>query len=328
MELTGHMTTTPHGRDLAERARRIWRRLIVAGLVVLVLHLIFFIFVAPYLKLETAPSAPTEVVQISPQELSRLKEQIRRNNRQLAPLLEQEVREEFRTKEAPKDPKMIGPFNQTVPEETVAGAQRDAPQKGGGGKSGAPKEAKPEKLDLKKLGLGTKLAPPPKPQQRQQEQSIAGPQGPPGIHRPVGRDSDKIKKGTDNLLNAIESAYYSFFVRFDDPIIRNWYFLFNSNEGQIRSEINSRGIKPGAELPVTIEMVLDRKGNFQKIEVVESSGVVILDEIARNAVKKLGAVPNPPEGIFEGKPYFTRHIQLTVHYVDSGGVHFQPNVYW
>lgn len=316
MELTGHMELSPQTR-----------RLIVAALVVLVVHLIFFIFVTPHLKLDTAPSAPTEVVQITPQELSRLKEQIKKRNRQMPPLLEQEVREEFKTKEAPKDPKMIGPFNQTVPEETVAGAQREAPQKGGGGKTGA-NTPPAEKLDLKKLGLGTKIAPPPKPQQRQQEQSVAGPQGPPGIHRPVGRDSDKLKKGPDNMLNAIESAYYSFFVRFDEPIIRNWYFLFNSNEGQIRSEITSRGIKPGAELPVTIEMVLDRRGNFKKIEVVESSGVVILDEIARNAVRKLGAVPNPPEGIFEGKSVFTRHIQLTVHYVDGGGASFQPNVYW
>lgn len=322
----------PQTFALSPRSRRVWRRLAVAGLIVLLLHIFFFIFIAPRLELEKAEPTPTEVVQISPQELNRLKRQMMKQ-KQLTPLLQQELHEEFKSKEAPKNPQMMAPFNQVVPEETVAGPQHDAPQKGGGaaGRQGErarqekPQEKTPsKKLDLGKLGLGTKVAPPPKPSQ----QGAVGPRGPDVPNRPVGRDAENMKRGTDNLLNAVESAYYSFFARFDEPIIRNWYFLFNTNENQIRQDLVSRQIKPGAELPVTLEMAIDRQGNFRKIAVIQSSGIPILDQIASNAVKKLGAVPNPPEGIFEGKEYFVRQMQLTVHYVDSGGVGFRPDVYW
>lgn len=335
MELSGRLPSpslhdAPIDIKPSTRHRRIWKRLAIAAVVVLVLHLLFFLFIAPHLEFDRPDAVPTEVVQITPQELAQLKNKILKNQ-QLNPLLEQEVHEEFRSKEAPKDPKMMGPFNQIVPEETIAGAQHEAPQKGGGGDQSArakPRTPEPKKLDLKNLGLGTKVAPP-VPQKQAERESIAGPRGPTGPRRPVGRDSDRLKKGSDNLLNAVESAFYSFFARFDEPIIRNWYFLFNSYEGQIRNEIVARRIKPGAELPVTIEMVLDRQGNFRRIVVVESSGVPILDQIARDAVKKLGSVPNPPAGIFEGKSVFVRQMQLTVHYVESGGpVNFQPNVYW
>src|SRR3989344_9391672 len=107
-----------------------WRRMTIAALVALLLHLFFVFIIAPLLKLNTAPRSATEVVQISSDELARMKERILQNN-QLPPLLKQELHEEFRSKEKPKDAKFMAPYNQVVPEETVAGAQPDAPLAGG-----------------------------------------------------------------------------------------------------------------------------------------------------------------------------------------------------
>ncbi|MEW6057217.1 MAG: TonB family protein [Bdellovibrionota bacterium] len=298
---------------------KIWRRLGLASLVVLVLHVFFFSVVAPYLKLESDRGQRTEVVQITPQELARLKKKIL-NDKYLSPLLEQELRKEFQTKEPPKDARMMAPFNQTVPREKVAGPQPDAPLKGGG----TPKaqQQPQQKLDLSKLGLGSKLPPPPKPQ------TYAGPEGPPSPHRPVGRDDKSLERADENMLNAIESEYYSFFSRLEEPIIRNWYFLLRSNDHKIREEMVARKVRAGSELPVTIEFVLDREGNFKSIDVIESSGVPSLDWATRESVRKLGSLPNPPPGLFEGGQYFTRRLKFMVHVSEAPFINARPDIYW
>lgn len=311
--------------DSLRTNRLIWRRLGIASLVVLALHLIFFIFIAPRLEFDTTSDAPTEVVQISQQELDRLKAKMMKN-RQLTPLLKDEVHERFRSKEAPKDAQMMAPFNQVVPKEQIAGPQPDAPQRGGGS-SGAKTQPAEKKLDLAKLGLGNKVAPPPKPAQNETAGS-AGPQGPPGINRPVGRDDKNIERGDQNLLNAVESAYYSFFARLEEPIIRNWFFLLRSYEAQLRQEMASRKIRVGSEVPVTIEFVLDQQGNFVSINVIESSGVPILDWCTRESVRKLGSLPNPPPGLFENGQYFTRRLQFVVHVTDVPMGNSRPDLYW
>src|SRR5580658_10149031 len=110
--------------------RAFWKRLLIAALLVLLAHLVFFGVVAPLIRLSTEIQNRTTVEEISTKDLERLKKQIQK--RQLAPLLKQELHEEFKSKEVPKDAAMMAPFNQVVPEQTVAGAQTDAPLDGGG----------------------------------------------------------------------------------------------------------------------------------------------------------------------------------------------------
>jgi TonB family protein len=297
-------------------------------LAVLLLHLIFFLVVAPLLKLEAETPDRTEVTQISQQQLEQLKKQMRKD-KYLPPLLKQELHEEYKTKEPPKDAHMMGQFNQTVPREKVAGPQADQPLEGGGGGSGkggkphAKSEQRPP-LNLSQLGLGNKV-PKPIPQE---ESSPAGPQGPPAPHRPVGRDDKNLEHGDENLLNAVESKYYSFFARLEEPIIRNWFFLLRSNDRQIQGEMISHGIREGAELPVTIEMVLDRQGNFHAVNVIQSSRLPTLDRVTAEAVRKLGSLPNPPPELFEGQPYFTRTLRFMVHVTSSPTINTRPDLTW
>lgn len=311
--------------DSSRASRAIWRRLGIASLVVLALHLIFFGFIAPHLELDRGHETPTEVVQISQQELSRLKEQMKRKQ-ELAPLLKDEVHERFRSKEAPKDADMMAPFNQVVPKQQIAGAQRDAPQQGGGN-AGAKTSTPEKKLDLAKLGLGSKVAPPPKPEQSEAT-GAAGPQGPPGTFRPVGREDKNIEKGEQNLLNAVESAYYSFFVRLEDPIVRNWFFLLKNHDGQLRQEMAARKLNVGSSVLVVIEFAIDRNGNFVKLDVAQSSGVPIFDWLTREAIKKLGSIPNPPPGLFENQQYFTRQMGFEVHLTGGPMMESRPDFSW
>lgn len=306
------------------------RRLLIAGLVVLLLHLIFFFGIAPYLQLEHPQHTRTEVSQISPSQLAELKKKILKKH--LSPLLKQELHEEYKTKDVPKDAEMMAPFNQSVPKQTVAGAQHDEPLDGGGGAAAAKKskaEARPQ-LKLDKLGLGNKI-PKPLPQTvpspTKDRESATARQGPPGPYRPRGFDAKDIEKGEDNLLNAAQSEYYAFFERFTEPFIRNWIFLVRSNTAQIGRELARKNAKVGMEFPVTIEFEIDRQGNFLSIAVVESSGLPTFDASARQAMQKLGALPNPPPGLFEGKDVYTHAIRVTLVNNESS-LDRGPNIDW
>ena len=163
------------------------RRIIIAALVALALHLILFFGIAPLIELGHLGSKPLEVVQISPQELNKMKQQILQKNKFLPPALKQEMHEEYRTKEAPKDAHFMGAFNQTVPKETVAGPQPDQPLDGGGGAqqramNQAAKQAQqqqklartnqhvtPQTMNLSQIGLGTKLPTPRPPEEAAEE---------------------------------------------------------------------------------------------------------------------------------------------------------------
>jgi TonB family protein len=299
-----------------------WRRFAIALAIVLLLHLLFIFVIAPYLEFEHAQPSRTEVVQISPQELAKMKDRI------LHPLLKQEQRKQYKVDEPPPDAQMMSDFNQKVPKEQTARAQRDQPLDGGGGKPRPAEEQKQKaqspKLSLSQLGLGAKVPKPTAPDPPAPAEA-SGPQGPKGPYRPLGRD-----KGTadENLLNAAESKFYSFFSRLEEPIIRNWFYLIRSHEGQIHSELQNHKYGPGTELPVTVEFVIDQKGEFRSITVVESSTLPTFDWVTKEAVRKLGSVPNPPPDLFEGGQYYTRRLRFILQLTDAPLMSARPNLYW
>ncbi len=306
-----------------------YQRIAKACIAALILHLFFIFILGPILRFDPTKSTPIEVSEISQKDLAEMKKKILQN-KQLAPLLQQEIQEKYRSKEPPKNAKFMSKFNQTVPEETVAGAQADAPQIGGGGsKSSAQKQrSKSEPLKLSNLGLGTKYIPKPEAQEKENNQSANGPQGPNQPFRPVGRDDPKLKKSGNNLLNAVENQYYSFFARFEEPIIRNWYFLLRTSEYKMRNEMAQKRVRNGDDLPVTIEFTIDRDGNFTSIDILQSSGVPTLDWSTKEAVRKLGNLSNPPPGVFEGKSTFTYRLQFVVSISDAPMSSSAPAMGW
>jgi TonB family protein len=317
------------------RPQLTWRRILIASIIVLLLHLLFFLVIAPRLAFNNAAPSRTEVVEISPDELARMKKKIMKNIDR-APLLKQELHEEYKSKERPDDAQMIAPFNQVVPKQKIAGPQKDAPQEGGGSHAKPQSQSKaqpqPKQLDLSKLGLANKPLPKPapqaEPQKEQRPEEKAGPRGPPGTHRPVGRDDKRLERGDENLLNAVESEFYSFFLRLEEPLIRNWYFLIRQQERQVMQEMASHRITAGADLPVTIELTIDRSGSFYSVKVTESSGIRSFDELTKEAVLKLGSLPNPPPGLFEGGQYYTRALRFMLHVTETPISSTKPDIYW
>jgi TonB family protein len=311
------------------------KRVALGFLLAVLLHLLLIGLSRRWYFAPLTPPA-TKVSQISPEDLSRIKERILQN-KELPALLEQELRQEFRTKEAPKDAKFMGEFNQTVPEETVAPAQRDAPQQG---QSMNQRQVRPRSaqrpdqqtrpaqqtkpLSLADLGAGLKQPPPPPPPADESNSYRRGPNQP---HRPRGLKDPNMKQGQDNLLNAVESSYYSFFRRFEEPIIRNWFFNMRTQERALHRELAAQGVRAGAELPCTVEFTINRAGEFLRVAVVQSSGSRIVDDATLAAVKKLQHLPNPPAGLFKGGDTFTYGLRFLVE-VQSTPTIQSPELEW
>lgn len=297
------------------------RRLAVGLVLALALHLLLLVL-ANTLRIAVAPNKPTEIIQISPKELEKIKQTLAQDQ-ELPALLEQELREEFKTKEAPKNAQHIGKFNQSVPEQTVAGAQRDAPQTAQTKQRRQTETKKQQKpIQLSDLGTGFSL---PRPIPEEQRKAEVGPQD--RDFRARGLDDPKLKRGRDNLLNAVESEYYSFFLRFEEPIIRNWFFNMRSREGEMLGELAAKGVRAGTELPCVVEFTIDRKGEFLNVIVVTSSGSRVIDSATRAAVTKLERLPNPPVGLFKGGPTFTYKLRFTVEVQNTPTV-AEPELQW
>jgi hypothetical protein len=314
------------------------RKIFISLIIAILLHLFFIFFLAPHIKLERNLNLkPTEVVQISPQELKNLKEKIL-NKKTLTPVLEQELDERYKTKTPDKNAKFIGKFNQTFQEEQVIGATHDAP-KGQNFKSEknlSQKEEqknKPKIESLKDLGFKDKVL-----ISRNFENSNANERNSLDSSTPVGRDLPNLKKGNQNLLNTVENEYYSFFVRFEDPIIRNWFFLVRQYEAQIRSEMQARHFEIGQEANLILEFSIDREGNFISIDIISTSGLPTLDRVTKLAVQKLGSLPNPPAGLFEDKANcalsynksacFTHRLSFGVILTNAPMWSTNPNMNW
>lgn len=293
------------------------RRILIAVVLALFIHAFFLVFIAPRLWVDQTKHRPTEVVQISQDELKKMKEAILRNNKKGWTLKDEEMHQQFKTKETPKDAEHSGPHNQTVPRETVVGITGETENQGGGGR-----DKEKFKMKLSQLGLGDSV-PMPSPS----ESAVQGPQGRTGPYRP--RNMGKTRTGDQNLLNAAETEFYSFFRRLDDPLVRNWVFLERGHENQIAREIMSRKVAAGAELIVGLEFTFDRHGNFTSIRIVQSSGIPTLDWTVKEAVRKLGTIPNPPPALFEGKPDYTRTLGFALILPPDRPVYMErPDLYW
>lgn len=294
------------------------RRLIIALLFTLFFHVIVFLVIAPRVFLPRLVNLHTEVVQISASELAEIKRKIQQN-KDLPPLLRDEMHEKFRSANPPKDAHFMGAFNQSVPEEMIAGATREAPSPGKRG------QEQDSKVKLSELGVGSQLRKLPNHSDPGDTNNQIDSDKP---FQPVGREEARLKHGDNNLLNAVENRYYSFFVRFEEPIVRNWYFLVRQNEDRIREEIIALKKHGGAELPVTIEFSLRQDGSFEYVAIVESSSCPTLDVATRNAVLKLGSLPNPPPELFQDGKNFQYRLRFAVILSNAPVFDSSPNLRW
>lgn len=99
----------------------------------------------------------------------------------------------------------------------------------------------------------------------------------------------QLPQGSENLLNAKESVYYSFYSRIYDSVGPLW-------QSKTRVSAPATRLLEG-DYATVVDVVLDEKGNLVGVNLVKSSGVTLFDEIVNDCWKKLAKFPNPPKGL-------------------------------
>ena len=137
---------------------------------------------------------------------------------------------------------------------------------------------------------------------------------------PDSRDREQgvledLPEGTETLLNARESIYYSFYFRIRESVGLLWQSLS-------RGAAESLNLRPG-EYRTAVEVVLNSSGELVDLKILESSGYRTLDQAVEQAWKKVGKLPNPPRGLLDER----QEIRLSwIFAVQMGhsGFHWSP----
>jgi protein TonB len=281
----------PHQND--EEIHSSWRVWFVALLLALLWHLLCGILHIDW----THPSQPLQVDinQVDPAKLAAIRNQWK--NREMTPLLD---RNSPKAKDAPKDARFMSDHNIQVEKEQRAKIENVIPQPGRAGpkaEESRPKEEqkpKPEKQNqtvpkLGNLGVPFRLneKPPVKEEYKESEQAQHG--GDDAGDQAI-RDRN-LPVGSENMLNAQESVYYSFFARLYEEIGPIW-------QSRIRSTVPSRRLGPGEYL-TSVDVVLDSEGNLIAVHQLQSSGVPEFDQAVQDSWRRIGRFPNPPSGLLK-----------------------------
>lgn len=236
-----------------------------------------------------------EVDPLSPEAKRRLEEKTKNRVVETAP--------SRKTDEAAEDA-FLGKQNQIVDRQTVAKSPSlDA--KGGSGKKSTAQSRKDQtktkdqakSRELSRFGL------PMLPQQRElakpEPQRDTGPYADERMSEgSQARDYIKgLKEGETTALNTKEYLFYGYFQRIRERLDMAW-------TGILREQL-SRIFRAGRQLASEKEhttkllVTMNKLGEIVRVQVLEESGTMDLDDAAVKAFNKAGPFPNPPTGMVD-----------------------------
>lgn len=267
--------------------RRTLIRWLLLALLALLLHLIAF-WLAPHFS-KPLPPPPVEVTQIDPAKLQAVKNKWKEKGF----LLAKDDKPKEKAPE-PKNARYESDRNRTVEKEMRARQTNVIPNQAGNpqGKSDREKSAQ-KKTPLKNLSLAQlsnfRNLPPPGP--TREEQEAAHRRGGPGDTGDQALNDDQLPEGAENMLNTVESIYYSFYSRIYEQIGPLW-------QSHVRESLYRNKIGEGSFM-TRAEVIFDSEGNCVDTRIVESSGHEFLDRAVIDSWKKIPRFPNPPRGLIQ-----------------------------
>ena len=170
----------------------------------------------------------------------------------------------------------------------------------------------PRHYQMRKLGIPLHLAPktptPPEIEtQGSREESPAADQA---------IQDKNLPEGGENLLNAQESVYYSFYARLYETIGPIW-------QGKVRQVPYRRRVQPG-DYTTSVDVVLDEQGNLIEVRHVSSSGITEFDSAVDLSWQKVGHFPNPPHGLLDSQGRIHTGWTFTVQVGKGYGIDYLP----
>jgi TonB family protein len=304
--LTLYVTET----DPSPIEKRSFGRWVVLALLVLALHLIALYFTPNLFR--PAPPPPIEVQEIDPAKIAAVKN----SWKQKGFLLSKDPEKPKTKTKAPENARYESDRNRTVEKETRARQTNVVPNVKGDpkGKDQQKKKTAAEK-DARKIPL-TNLSnfqglpvPGKRPEENTEESRQRGNPGETGDQALRDRS---LQEGAENMLNTVESVYYSFYARIYDQIGPLWQSILN--------ERVSRHKPPTGDYTTRAEIVFDSDGNYRDTRILSSSGIEDFDTAIPAAWRKIPRFPNPPRGLIQSDGY--------IHMVWSFSVRIDDRMQW
>lgn len=279
----------------------------IAAFLLLSLFIHLGVFISFALTRVTPPTTPTrvEVEFKAADELTPADEtDSKRRKREKEPDRDQIVEQKQRLNdEVDEKSRFLSAFNQKVVRETradrsgrftntAAGGAKAEGRRDGDKRSQAEakhpsRRSRGELPDLKDLTPKFALEP--------------GQQGPPA-DRPgdPSRTDDylkNVKSGLQTLLSTREFVYYAYYNRIKDSLRQHW-------EPDVRERVKiiyrqGRSLASAKDRITQVLVTLDSKGELLRVEVLNQSGVIDLDNAAVQAFREAAPFPNPPKGMIE-----------------------------
>jgi TonB family protein len=209
-----------------------------------------------------------------------------------------------KTKDAPEDA-FLGKQNQRVDRQTVSRTQvtqaaqaskpqsQTRPQE----KTTSEQKASAGKGALSHLGLA--ILPKVKPGQDTQKEDP----NPPRWQRhdgTVAQDYVKgIQEGDTTALNTKEYVFWGYFQRIRERLDIAWNRRLRTQLSKLWKK--GRTLASDADHTTRLLVTLDPGGKITRVQILEDSGTVDLDQAAIRAFNDAGPFPNPPQGIVDAK---------------------------
>jgi TonB family protein len=305
---------------IEEQDRSRWRTWVIVALLVLLCHVLLSFL---HWNWQPAlPPMPVDINPVDPQKLAQIREQWRRDKN----ILIDKDKNRPSAAEKPKDARYFSDKNIRVEKEQRARDTNVLPKPGAPGpqtkaqEQAKPKKAKPQVKpapDLSKLGVPLRLDQKPKPVTPDPPEKVTEPRARSGNDAGDQAVLDRtLPQGSENLLNAEESVFYSFYSRMYEAIAPIW-------QSRVREVTPTTRILPG-DYTTVVDVVLDREGNLIAVRQIQSSGVAVLDQAVENSWHKTGHFPNPPKELLNKQGEVHTGWTFTVQLSQGSGLQYVP----
>lgn len=295
------------------------RRIQIALLLSVALHAVFTLFLA--LNSPSQPHVPTNI------EVNFVTEPQQPAVAQQEPAKEQQIVEQDEkalNDEKKPDTKYLSAHNQVVKKQTVAvnkGEFKNAgKQQNINGQEGAPRKMDLQKfvpqLDVSKsikdrqereMEYEKNAELEANKKQKDQERKVASASQGQKMQKVGAAGSasmDYIKDldpGMETLLSTREFVFYTYYARIRKQLNQYWGPSVREKISQIYRQ--GRKIASDEDKITRCLILLDKRGNLLKIQIIGQSGIQELDQAAADSFRSAAPFPNPPQGIVDNDGY-------------------------
>ncbi len=106
-----------------------------------------------------------------------------------------------------------------------------------------------------------------------------------------------LKEGESTALNTKEYMFYGYFQRIRERLDQAWTGILREQLSKIFR--SGRQLASDRDLTTKVLVTMNKGGEIVRVQVLEESGTMDLDDAAVRAFNKAGPFPNPPQGMMD-----------------------------